>query len=105
MDGNFNIKVGKFDNVSLQSVSTLVIDDGNTRAQITLEWKNLYKIVLQYLQQADDEERTKIWHELYDDLSYEELEAKYLEASNEADNLKAEIESLRQSKDRKVFDY
>lgn len=105
MDGNFEIRLNEFDIVNVRNGDTLVTNNGDIEINQKIGWQNVRRIALQYLRQADDKERTQIWHELYDDLSYEELEAKYLEASNEADNLKAEIENLRQSKDRKVFDY
>ena len=73
----------------------MTFSDGDIEINQEIGWCNTRRIALQYLQQADDKERTKIWHQLYDDLSYEELEAKYLEASNEVDGLKAEIENLQ----------
>lgn len=105
MDANMAFKLNKFDKVTLLGNSTLILEDGSTKIRCEIGWENARSIMLQYLQQADDEERTQIWHELYDDLSYEELEERYLEASNEVDNLKAEIENLRQSKSHTVFDY
>jgi|GEM_PF-2628000 len=105
MEGDFKIKLTKFDTIDLLDNNTLVLGDGDLEFKQVIGWQNARKIALQYLKQADDKERTEVFKELYDGLSYEELEDKYLEASNEVDNLKAEIENLRQSKDRKVFDY
>lgn len=105
MDANMKFKLNKFDKVTLLDNSTLILEDGDVEIRHELGWQNVKKIVLQYLQKTDDYERTKVWHELYDGLSYEELEDKYLEATNEVDDLKAEIENLRQSKSHTVFDY
>lgn len=105
MDANITFKLDKFDKVTLLDNSTLIFEGGDIDIRHEIGWQNARKIVLEYLKQADDKERTEVFKELYDGLSYEELEDKYLEASNEVDNLKAEIENLRQSKDRKVFDY
>lgn len=105
MDSDMKFRLNKFDKLTLYNGNTLILEDGSTKIICEIGWENARLIMLKYLQQADDYERTQIWHELYDDLSYEELEDKYLEATNEVDNLKEEIENLRQSKDRKVFDY
>jgi ABC-type multidrug transport system ATPase subunit len=104
MDANMTFKLNKFDKVTLLDNSTLIFEDDATDIRYEIGWRNARKIALQYLKQADDKERESISKELYD-ISYGELEAKYLEASNEADNLKEEIESLRQSKSRNTFNY
>lgn len=104
MDANMAFKLNKFDKVTLLDNQTLIFEDEATDIRCEIGWRNARKIALQYLKQADDKERESVSKELYD-LSYGELEDKYLEASNEVDNLKAEIENLRQSKDRKVFNY
>jgi cell division protein FtsB len=104
MDANITFKLDKFDKVTLLDNSTLILEDGATDIRCEIGWQNARKIALQYLQQADDKERVEIFNKSCD-LDYGKLEDKYLEASNEVDNLKAEIENLRQSKDRKAFDY
>lgn len=105
MDADMKFRLNKFDKAILYNGNTLILEDGSTKVKCEIGWEHARNIALQYLQQADDKERTELFKELYDGLSYEELEDKYLEASNEVDNLKAEIENLRQNKSRTAFNY